>query len=247
MQSDIYDNSGIKAVSRTDKAKGAFVLNAEQVAAVRAAGIVPATVRPYPSHRVDVLDDPALTSELATIYLSQRASSAGRVPEPRMGLKLVSSWMQVGDRIILGNIGSKLFISKAGTSVDVTGPTAASLADALPRAEIFARARRARGRPARREVSRSDFVRNPFVVAAALLRSHRRCELPGCTRRLFKRDDGSSYVEVHHVVPLSEGGTDTLSNVAALCPSCHREQHSGRNRAEVRSTLQAYIATAPTR
>jgi hypothetical protein len=29
------------------------------------------------------------------------------------------------------------------------------------------------------------------------------------------------YVEVHHIVPESEGGSDTEDNAAPLCPSCH--------------------------
>lgn len=29
------------------------------------------------------------------------------------------------------------------------------------------------------------------------------------------------FVEVHHIVPSSEGGHDTLDNAAPLCASCH--------------------------
>lgn len=29
------------------------------------------------------------------------------------------------------------------------------------------------------------------------------------------------FVEVHHITPLSEGGTDTLDNLAVLCSGCH--------------------------
>jgi len=28
-------------------------------------------------------------------------------------------------------------------------------------------------------------------------------------------------VEVHHIIPESEGGSDTEENAAPLCPSCH--------------------------
>ena len=32
-------------------------------------------------------------------------------------------------------------------------------------------------------------------------------------------------LEVHHQVPLSEGGADDLSNALVLCPNCHRIAH----------------------
>lgn len=38
----------------------------------------------------------------------------------------------------------------------------------------------------------------------------------------FTTRDGVPYLEVHHVVPVSEGGADHPLNVAAICPNCHR-------------------------
>ncbi|MFU8787539.1 MAG: HNH endonuclease [Methylobacter sp.] len=34
-------------------------------------------------------------------------------------------------------------------------------------------------------------------------------------------------MEVHHIVPLSQGGEDTIEYVVALCPNCHRKRHYG--------------------
>ena len=36
--------------------------------------------------------------------------------------------------------------------------------------------------------------------------------------------------DVHHVLPLSEGGPDIKSNMLCLCPTCHRKFHSGEFR-----------------
>ena len=36
------------------------------------------------------------------------------------------------------------------------------------------------------------------------------------------------YLEAHHVLPRSRGGTDDLSNGAALCRSCHQAVHAHR-------------------
>lgn len=88
----------------------------------------------------------------------------------------------------------------------------------------------------------NDFLRESQRGASAQLRSNGKCEMPACTRALFQRDDDTPYLEVHHVVHLAEGGEDTLANAAALCPHCHRELHSGKNRARQRVVLAAAIA-----
>lgn len=33
-------------------------------------------------------------------------------------------------------------------------------------------------------------------------------------------------LEAHHIIPLSKGGRNTLSNLICLCRSCHNKQHS---------------------
>ena len=71
------------------------------------------------------------------------------------------------------------------------------------------------------------FERDPDVVAETLFRSNGicgRCMKPAPFNR---KKDGRPYLEVHHLIPLSKGGSDELSNVIALCPNCHRESHFG--------------------
>jgi hypothetical protein len=41
-----------------------------------------------------------------------------------------------------------------------------------------------------------------------------RCRVPGCGRRRG--------LQVHHLVPRTYGGTDDISNLAAVCPAHHR-------------------------
>ena len=60
---------------------------------------------------------------------------------------------------------------------------------------------------------------------------------------------GALYLETHHIVPLSEGGPDHLSNVVAVCPNDHRRAHFGRDRDEIARRLAAVTGaslTAPT-
>lgn len=43
----------------------------------------------------------------------------------------------------------------------------------------------------------------------------------------FFTAEGKPFLEGHHVVPLEQGGADTVQNMVALCPNCHREFHYG--------------------
>jgi 5-methylcytosine-specific restriction protein A len=71
------------------------------------------------------------------------------------------------------------------------------------------------------------YVRNPNVIAEVLERASGICE--GCQNPapFNRRRDGTPYLEVHHKVPLSLNGEDTVENAIALCPNCHRQEHYG--------------------
>lgn len=73
------------------------------------------------------------------------------------------------------------------------------------------------------------FDRDPQVVADALWLAKGVCQGCGADKNsLFRKSsDGEVYLEVHHIQPLSEGGSDTLDNACALCPTCHRMMHYG--------------------
>jgi hypothetical protein len=49
----------------------------------------------------------------------------------------------------------------------------------------------------------------------ALTRAGHRCSRCGATEKLH----------VHHIKPVSRGGTDALSNLTVLCATCHRAEH----------------------
>jgi len=71
------------------------------------------------------------------------------------------------------------------------------------------------------------FVRNPDVVAEVLFNANGKCGHCQQPAPFKRRNDDSPYLEVHHRVPLSCGGEDTVENAIALCPNCHREMHYG--------------------
>jgi HNH endonuclease len=101
--------------------------------------------------------------------------------------------------------------------------------------EVDSRPKRPRASAATTRV----FERSALVVAITRLRANYRCELPGCEHPVFVCADGSTYSEVHHIVPLAEGGEDVLSNVACVCPAHHREAHVGKRARDVEAALKS--------
>lgn len=238
--STIFDNFGIKKVGSTDKSKSAYVPNEDQKVALAAAGKDPSLRATF---AIEVLFDTSNKSLISSYYNSKR-KKLGRTPEARIGRGLVH-WAQVGDEIVIGNKGARVIACKVSASPSIASEAGRQLAKNGNKKKILARAKKATGKPAQAQSKVTVFVRNPYVVAAALIRADGSCEVPACTRRLFKRDDGSVFLEVHHIVPLAEGGEDSLANAAAICPACHREAHHGRKRAKLRTALAAEIAAKP--
>jgi 5-methylcytosine-specific restriction endonuclease McrA len=75
-----------------------------------------------------------------------------------------------------------------------------------------------------------EYIRNPLVVIEALERANGKCEKCHKNAPFLRNKDSTPYLEVHHKIPLSQNGEDTLKNVLALCPNCHREEHFGKKK-----------------
>ena len=45
----------------------------------------------------------------------------------------------------------------------------------------------------------------------------------------FETRNGTPYLEVHHLKPISQGGSDHPENVAAVCPNCHRRTEKSKD------------------
>jgi 5-methylcytosine-specific restriction enzyme A len=96
------------------------------------------------------------------------------------------------------------------------------------------------GTPQRVPVTGEVFQRDRRVRDAALERASGFCEYCGC--RGFPTSNNGIYLETHHIIPLSEGGADNLTNVAALCADHHRQAHVGINANEIRIALQTKLS-----
>ena len=91
--------------------------------------------------------------------------------------------------------------------------------------------------PGQRTVETTQHERDPGVRADVLDRANGKCEL--CNKDApFLKANGKPFLEVHHAIPLGEGGPDTVENAFALCPNCHREAHYGENKDSIRQMLE---------
>lgn len=86
---------------------------------------------------------------------------------------------------------------------------------------------KAKKRPSTYIVKSRVYSRNPDVIAEVIFQAQGICQ--GCDKDapFLRSTDGAPYLEVHHRIPLSMGGDDTVENAIALCPNCHRERHFG--------------------
>lgn len=66
--------------------------------------------------------------------------------------------------------------------------------------------------------------RSLAIKKYALKRAQGDCEYCG-TKAPFMTKKGSPYLEVHHILKLSDDGPDDPNYVASLCPNCHRAAH----------------------
>jgi hypothetical protein len=79
--------------------------------------------------------------------------------------------------------------------------------------------------------------RSEIIGEYALLRSSGECE--GCQKPApFLRRNGKPYLEIHHIIALADGGSDHPSNVAAVCPNCHRRVTHAKDGIEYNSQIK---------
>lgn len=131
--------------------------------------------------------------------------------------------------------------------VPVSGPeqvpepeleTEVELPDSLAAARLAALAACS---PVTNEVGQSAprriYQRSRKVAHYVLMRAQGLCESCEKPAPFFKKD-GTPYLEPHHVNRLSDGGLDHPRYVGAVCPTCHREIHSGVHGASLNEQLK---------
>lgn len=118
-------------------------------------------------------------------------------------------------------------VSSESVEAEVGVGDEAELANSLTAARLAAlEACKASNGDLGQSAPRKIYHRSRKVAHYVLMRADGMCE--SCEKPApFRRLDGTHYLEPHHVNRLSDGGLDHPRYVAALCPSCHREIHSG--------------------
>ena len=114
-----------------------------------------------------------------------------------------------------------------------SGQSRASL-EVLRQRAFLAAGPAARQKPG--EGRQNIYQRSEAVREYVLARANGKCECCGSAAP-FKREDGSAYLEPHHIRRLSDGGPDHPRWVAATCPNCHREIHFGAGGNELNDKL----------
>ena len=104
------------------------------------------------------------------------------------------------------------------------GETARKKAQMLSLDELEFHARYAVKGGGRREVVSEVFDGDQIVSEYAKRRADGTCQLCNLPAP-FRDRNGDPFLEIHHIIPLEEGGEDAVGNVAALCPNCHRKMH----------------------
>jgi hypothetical protein len=241
-----YVAFAIKTVAKNDIAKGAYYITADQYAVLSRAGISPVSSDQKREIPIRVVGTNTI---LPTSYYNALRATPGRAPEARMGRGLVN-WLAAGDELLLATDGTTVFAQKLHAHDKIALPPE-QLATAVERVyqqldpkRLLARAKQASGRPATAPVTVSQFVRDPAVKALTIQRCGGKCEVPGCGWIGFKKDDGTLYIQVHHVKPLGDGGDDTILNTIGICPNCHALAHYGPGRAAFAARLLKVVAAA---
>lgn len=239
----LFESVGIKIVTKTDIGKDAYVVAAEQRRVLEKAGFFPGV---YPKITIVPLNVLGTDEVIKASYYGSQRVGSGRSPEYRMGRFLTK--LHIGDKIAFSTDGRDIFICNISPSgqgitkaIAAYEESAVSANERLPINKLISRAIKAKRTPDSQQTITTTYYRDPAIIAFVHRRSDYRCETPKCNYIGFKKSGGGLFIETHHIKPLSEGGEDSVFNVAALCPNCHRMMHYSFDRKMLAETLEQVV------
>lgn len=79
-----------------------------------------------------------------------------------------------------------------------------------------------------------QYPRNRETALKALQRANYKCEIDEEHPSFVKKSDGTTYMEPHHLIPMSyqsqfDHSLDVQANIVSLCSNCHNQLHYGRD------------------
>lgn len=108
--------------------------------------------------------------------------------------------------------------------IETKEETVRKIVQKMPLDELEFQARYALKEGGKRQVVSEVFEHDQLVSEYVKRKAGGTCQL--CDGPApFTGRHGEPYLEIHHIVPRTEGGADTIENTVALCPNCHRRMH----------------------
>ena len=223
----------IKEVSKTDVEKGAYLPNKQQRDILISIGI-----EPIHDNLIELKE--LFSNNILTVsyYPSERQGS-GRSPEIRMGRDIIP-YISRGDKILFTRDNHHIYIYNLSRDTDYE--LEENIHTQIDIDTLQNRAKNINPRPQQIQQIVNTYPRNNILKNYVKRRSSYSCEMPSCNYQGFNKENGEPYIEIHHVIPLSEGGEDSIDNTVALCPNCHRALHYANNRQELREILLNYLS-----
>lgn len=68
------------------------------------------------------------------------------------------------------------------------------------------------------------YYRSPYIKEMVKQIADGKCQMCGKDAPFYDTTS-KPYLEEHHVQRLADGGKDSIDNVVAICPNCHRKIH----------------------
>lgn len=235
-----FGTYGIKTVSATDINKSAYVPNMSQKQIFNSLGI-------NPEDRKILEIKELFTNKILKIsYYATLREGAGRPIEVRMGLNDLISYIRKDDEVLFTRDTKNIFIYNLSKLSDLHVDNDMNEEKIYSQINIeLLRMSASNINTEAVSVARTiiSYPRNNTLRIYVKRRAEYSCEMPSCNYIGFEKNNGQRYIEIHHIIPLSENGKDSIYNTVALCPTCHRKIHHAKNKEELKVQLQEYLNT----
>jgi 5-methylcytosine-specific restriction protein A len=96
-------------------------------------------------------------------------------------------------------------------------------------------------KPKKTKISSETYIRDPLVRAWILEHSSGICESCGDEAPFHTETSNLPYLEVHHLISLSNNGADSIENAIAVCPNCHRRLHYSIDKTQLKDAIYKKI------